>query len=166
MGTAGIPSEANPKGQTPETASRRRVGKIRDFLLNKRRGRPSKFALRKKQHHVKTIATTIAIAALALLGAAPQADARTHRSSHSSRVYISGYRSCGTPIYSERYFIGYDRCGNPIWGERVVRQSYRAPVRYQAPCPEPYYSSGYYRPSYREQSCRSGGIVIQGYFGR
>ncbi len=114
---------------------------------------------------MKTIATTIAIAALALLGAVPQADARS-RSSHSSRVYISGHRSCGTPIYMERYFIGYDRCGDPIWGQRPVRQSYRPPVRYPAPCPPPYYSNPY-RPSYREQSCSSGGgIVIEGYFGR
>lgn len=111
---------------------------------------------------MKTIATTLAIAALVLLGAAPQADARPHR---SSRVYISGYRSCGTPIYMERYFIGYDRCGNPVWGERLVRQSYRPVVRYPAPCPQPYYSSPY-RSACREQPYRSGGIVIQGYFGR
>jgi len=114
---------------------------------------------------VKTIATTLAIAALALLGAAPQADARPHHSSHSSRVYISGYRSCGTPVYMERYFIGYDRCGNPVWGERLVRQNYRPVVRYPAPCPQPYYSSPY-RPACREQPYRGGGIVIQGHFGR
>jgi hypothetical protein len=115
---------------------------------------------------VKTIATTLAIAAFALLGTATQADARS-RSGHSSRVYISGHRSCGTPIYMERYFIGYDRCGNPIWGERPVRQSYRPRVRYQAPCPQPsYYSAPHHQPSYREPSCGSrGGIVIHGSFG-
>jgi hypothetical protein len=112
---------------------------------------------------VKTIATTIAIAALALLGAAPQADARS-RSSHASRIYVSGHRSCGTPIYMERYFIGYDRCGNPIWGQRPVRHSYRPPVRYQEHC-APHHSNPY-RSGYREPSYRSGGFVVQGHFGR
>lgn len=113
---------------------------------------------------MKTIAITLAIAALALLGTAPQAEARSH---HSSRVYISGYRSCGTPIYMERYFIGYDRCGNPVWGQRPVRQSYRPVVReyYPTPCRQPYDSSPY-RSACRQQPYRSGGVVIQGYFGR
>ncbi|MES2919990.1 MAG: hypothetical protein V4819_00485 [Verrucomicrobiota bacterium] len=105
---------------------------------------------------MKTIITTLAIAALALLGAAPRAEAGTH---HSSRVYISGYRSCGTPIYTERYFIGYDRCGNPIWGTRVVPRYYRPVVRqyHPVPCPAPVrYGRGY----------RAGGGVIQGSFYR
>ena len=76
---------------------------------------------------------TIAIAALGLFAAAPSADAR-HR--YSNHVFISGYRTCGTPIYKERYFIGYDRCGYPIWRYRVVA----APARY---CPPP---PRYYRP--------------------
>lgn len=116
---------------------------------------------------MKTILTTIAIAALALLGSAPELQARPY---HSSRVYISGYRSCGTPIYSERYFIGYDRCGEPIWGVRVVRQQpYYRPVvrpRYVAPCPPPYRGSTRYTYSNYGRSYSGGGVVVQGYFGR
>jgi len=58
----------------------------------------------------------LTIAAMVLLGTVPQAGARSHQ---SARIYISGYTSCGVPIYVERYFIGYDPCGNEIWGKRV-----------------------------------------------
>lgn len=98
---------------------------------------------------MKTI-LTIAIAAIAMLGATPSAEARSH---HASRVYVSGYLPCGTPVYRERYFVGYDHCGRPIWKTRVVRQHYR-PVnrpRYNAPCP----------PSYGR-----GRVVIQASFSR
>lgn len=117
---------------------------------------------------MKTILTTFAIAALALIGAAPEAQAR-HPHQHSSRVYISGHRSCGTPIYSERYFIGYDRCGEPIWGVRTVHQPYYRPVvqpRYVAPCPPPYQRPSRYYDSSCDRSYSGGRVVIQGYFGR
>ena len=112
---------------------------------------------------MKTTITTIAIAALALLGAAPQAEARSHR---SSRTYISGYRSCGTPIYTERYFIGYDHCGKPVWATRVVRQQYRPVVRerYVERCPQPYYGREEY--TRYEDHRGGGGIVFQATFGR
>lgn len=118
---------------------------------------------------MKAILTTFAIATLALLGSAPEVQARPYHHSSGGGVFISGYRSCGTPIYSERYFIGYDRCGAPIWGVRVVRQSYYRPVsrpRYVEPCQPQYrrtshhYHSGYRRPQ------SGGSIVFQGYFGR
>lgn len=105
---------------------------------------------------MKTTIITLTIAALALIGTATRAEAR----SYSSHTYVSGYRSCGTPIYTERYFIGYDRCGAPVWGYRVVRSSYRPVVRsrYHAPCPPPVrYGHGGYRRGH------SGGrVVIQG----
>jgi hypothetical protein len=107
---------------------------------------------------MKAILTTLAITALTLLGAAPQAEARQH---HSSRIYISGYLSCGAPIYKERYFVGYDRCGDPIWRTRVIRQEYRPVVRprYTA-CPAPYY------PPTRCDSGRRNRITIQASFAR
>lgn len=80
---------------------------------------------------MKTILTTLAVAAFTLLGATPQAEAR----SHESHVYISGHQSCGTPIYTERYFIGYDHWGRPLWGTRVVRYHHRPIVRHVAPYP-------------------------------
>lgn len=117
---------------------------------------------------MKAILTTFAIATLALLGSAPEVQARPYHPSGGG-VYISGHRSCGTPIYSERYFIGYDRCGAPIWGVRAVRQSYYRPVaqpRYVAPCQPQYRSTSHrYSSGYRRQHSGSS-IVFQGYFGR
>lgn len=109
---------------------------------------------------MKTIITSLAIAALALLGTTPQAEARSH---HSSRVYISGHRACGTPIYSERYFVGYQPCGTPIWRTRVVRHHYRPVVRprYVAPCPPPYRGHARY-----DRGHHGTGFVIQGSFRR
>jgi hypothetical protein len=102
---------------------------------------------------------TFAIAAFSMLAATPEADARSHRGHHSNHVYVSGYRSCGTPIYTERYVIRHrPRCGTPVWGYRVVP----APVRYAPP----------HRRHYRPAVCpphhpyphRRGGVVIQGSF--
>ena len=72
---------------------------------------------------MKTIITTALVTLLCWTGSATQADARPHR--HSSRVYISGYMSCGTPI----------------WRTRAVRAPYRP--RYVAPCPPPYRGGGH-----------------------
>lgn len=111
---------------------------------------------------MKSCVIPSAIAALALLGASPQAEARPHRGHDTSRVYISGYRSCGTPIYMERYLIRYRRCGTPVWACREVpppvryycppprRHDYRPPV-----CPPPYPYYGGYRGS---------GVVFHGSF--
>jgi hypothetical protein len=103
---------------------------------------------------MKKLIPTSFIAALALVTAAPVAEARhPHRGSHhATHVYISGYRSCGTPVYQERYIRSYRRCGTPVWGYRVVnppRYHVRAPRYYYHPqpipvCPPP---PGYYRGS-------------------
>jgi hypothetical protein len=117
---------------------------------------------------MKTILTTFAIATLALLGAAPEAQARPYHQS-GGRVYISGYRSCGTPVYSERYLAGYDRCGAPVWEVRTVRQPYYRPEvrpRYVAPCPPPYRGATRYTYSGYRRPYTGSGIVVQGYFGR
>ena len=113
---------------------------------------------------MKSCIVTSAIAALVLFGASHQADARSHRGrghGHSNHAYVSGYRSCGTPVYTERYLIGYSRCGDPVWGYRRVSapRPYCTPPRpryYEAPaCPPP-------RPYY--DGCSNGGVVIQGFF--
>jgi hypothetical protein len=153
----------NPKGQTPETieaphapSTADNAAKFLPGFLNKVKNPPSNQAsLKKTRHPMKAIVTTLAITALTLLGAAPQAEARQH---HSSRIYISGYLPCGAPIYKERYFVGYDRCGNAIWGTRVVRRENRPVAR---TC----YTEPYYPPT----RCYSGGrnsITIQASFGR
>jgi len=106
---------------------------------------------------MKTTITSLAIAAFALLGSTPQAEAGSR---YSSRVYISGYQSCGTPIYTERYFIGYDHCGRPIWGTRIVRH-YARPVvrhRYVEPCRPVYHGHRDHGPDPR--------FEIQASFGR
>ena len=141
--------------------------KIFHPILNNLPTAPSKPASLKTNSSMKTIITTVAIAALALVGAAPEADARPYH--QSGNVYISGYRSCGTPVYSERYFIGYDRCGEPIWGVRSVRQPYYRPAaqpRYVAPCPPPYRSATRYSHSGYRRPYSGGSVVVQGFFGR
>jgi hypothetical protein len=126
---------------------------------------------------MKTTLTTLAIAVLTLLGATPEAEAR-----HASgRVYISGYRSCGTPIYSERYLIGYDRCGHPVWGKRVIfydrpayrpacRPSYRpvvvAPRYHVAPCPPSYRPPVYCPPPIPRHGDCGTRITFHGSYGR
>lgn len=114
---------------------------------------------------MKSLALTFALAAFTWIGAAPNADARPHRGRgydshhHSSHIYVSGYHSCGTPIYTERYLIRYNRRGYPVWGYRVVappRHYYHAPVRrhrHVPACPPPVY---YGSPR--------GGVVIHGSF--
>jgi hypothetical protein len=132
--------------------------KIADPTLNNPQIAPSKLALPQNNKLMKTIITTFAIAALALIGAAPQAEARH---SHSSRTYISGYDRYGAPIYTERYFIGYDRCGDPIWGKRIIRPQYRRPVRPVYVAPARHCAPRRYDRSYRGGT----NIVIQGSFG-
>lgn len=92
-----------------------------------------------------------ALIALTLLGAAPTSEAGCGL---PSRTYVSGYQSCGTPIYTERYFVGYDRCGNPVWGTRVVRSHYQPALRQRYVAPRPVYrqsSYGYESHGYRPQ---------------
>ncbi|MEO7099519.1 MAG: hypothetical protein ABI162_09180 [Luteolibacter sp.] len=105
---------------------------------------------------MKSTIISLTIAAFTLIAAAPKAEAH----SHANRIYISGYTSCGAPIYTERYFIGYDHCGNPIWGHRTIRPAYRERPRYVTHCPPPVY--------YGPGRCHGGGtrVVIQGSFGR
>jgi hypothetical protein len=110
---------------------------------------------------MKSPIIALALAAAALFASSPQAEARHHRGrGHSSHVYISGYRSCGTPIYTEKYLRGYDCHGYPIWGYRQV-----APPRQYCPPPRPRY---YSEPVYPQRPCydgyRNGGVVIQGVF--
>jgi hypothetical protein len=106
------------------------------------------------------------IAAITVLAVAPQAQARHPK---KSRVYVSEYRSCRAPVYTERYLIGYDECGNPVWGSRNIRREYRPVIvqeRYIAPCPRPYYQP---RPQYSnhyERPYYGNGISIQANFGR
>jgi hypothetical protein len=85
---------------------------------------------------MKTTITAIALAITCMIGSAPQAEARHyHRHGHQGQVYISGYRSCGTPVYTERYVIRYKRCGAPVWGYRRVA----APRAYCPPPPPRYH---------------------------
>ena len=112
---------------------------------------------------MKSWIITIAIAATSLCASA-DAEARSYKGrGYSSHVYVSGYRSCGTPIYQQRYVIRYQHCGTPVWGYRVVAppRAYCPPPRprcYVPPvCPPPYvHTHGGYR----------GGVVIQGSFRR
>jgi hypothetical protein len=77
---------------------------------------------------MKSKLATLAAVVFTVLAAAPKAEARHPE----SRIYISGYLSCGSPVYTERYLIGYDRCGHPVWGTRVIR--HEAAPRYRREC--------------------------------
>ncbi|MES2476825.1 MAG: hypothetical protein V4640_13660 [Verrucomicrobiota bacterium] len=97
--------------------------------------------------------TLTAIAALVFLGASPNAEARSYRTT----VFVSSYLPCGTPVYRERYCSGMDRWGNPVWLTRPCRNSYRPAYRpvvrpicrparrpvYVAPCPPPRVRPGF-----------------------
>jgi hypothetical protein len=113
-----------------------------------------------KHKDMKTsLIITAAIAAITLLGVSPSAEARSYHKHPKSHVYVSGHRSCGTPIYTERYLIRYDRCGYPVWGYRTVQRYCPPPREYYRPrvlC-EP--SSPYYGGRPRS------GVVISGMFG-
>jgi len=141
---------------------------------------------------MKSLAITLTLGALAWLGATPTAEARDYGrgyggSHHSTTVFISGYQSCGSPIYAERYIIRHDRRGYPVWGHRPVRHQYRPPVYYRPPvvvpvCPPPVYRPPVYghpvygppvygRPVYGHHSVVSGsysggGVHIHGSFHR
>lgn len=99
--------------------------------MNKHRTTPSKLPLSEPTIIMKTIATTLAALTLVILGSTQQADAHGYQ----SRIYISSYLPCGTPVYTERYFIGHDRWGNPVWGTRIVRHRHVVRPVYVAPYP-------------------------------
>lgn len=104
----------------------------------------------------RNILSFIATAAIVLLGSAPPAEAR--HGHYRSHVYVSGYRSCGTPIYTERYFIRHDCWGRPVWGYRMVAP----PRRYYCPPPPPRCAPRLCGPPPYPYS-RSG-VHIHGYF--
>ena len=110
---------------------------------------------------MKKFAITLALGALAWIGATPAAEARPyhHRGDRhvSAHIYIGGHQPCGTPIYYERYVVRHDPYGYPVWGHRrcaapprhyhppvVVRPPYPPPVVVR-PCPPPaYHGHPYY----------------------
>lgn len=110
---------------------------------------------------MKSFICTFAIAAIALIGAAPDAEARSYDQSSPAR--FSGYSHSGKPVYTKSYIVGYDRYGRPIWASR----SAPAPSRYCAPPPR-CHPAPVYRPRY---GCDSGprhhgGITVYGSFRR
>ena len=123
----------------------------------------------RNSHILQAMKSSICILAIAaaFLGSITASEARSYGrgGGYSNQVYISGYRSCGTPIYRERYIIRYQRCGTPVWGCRVISppRAYCPPPRPRyhvvpapvCPPPRPYCAPhpGYYG---------RGGVVIQG----
>lgn len=108
---------------------------------------------------MKTITAAIAATLTLLATTSPAKADHCRETVVTSRIYISGYRSCGTPIYTERYLVGYTRRGAPIWAYRTVaapRAYCPPPPRrvYVAPCPPP-------APRYCAPYPR-GGVVIEG----
>ncbi|MGD7654122.1 MAG: hypothetical protein ACQCXQ_12955 [Verrucomicrobiales bacterium] len=82
---------------------------------------------------MKTIITSLISASFLILGSTTASAQyctiyKSHHGSHyiESYVYISGYRSNGTPIYVKRHRVGTDRHGHPRWKNTVIHN----PVRY------------------------------------
>jgi len=100
---------------------------------------------------MKTFIVSSIVAVLALVGAAPKAEARPGYP--STRIVVTGYTSWGAPIRAERYFIRYNRHGEIIWGYRrlPVARPYCPPPRPYCPPSRPYYGGGGY---YRDRGCR------------
>lgn len=96
---------------------------------------------------MKTTLLTTLLACLMTVGMVAQADARP-RHHQQTVIYVSGYQSCGTPIYTEKRFCGYNRWGRPIWDYRVLRPGeYRNGYGRRASV---YRGNGY---GYRDQGC-------------
>ncbi|MFD2158747.1 hypothetical protein ACFSW8_07555 [Rubritalea tangerina] len=73
---------------------------------------------------MKTLFYPVFVFALAAFFA-PQALEARSCSSHSSYTYVSGYTSCGCPIYTKRVVRYYDCHGHPVYGY------YRQPVTHR-----------------------------------
>jgi len=65
---------------------------------------------------MKTIIVTITTIFVSLAGFAEKAEAKSyHHPIGHSYVYISGYTSCGYPMYTKRVIVGYDCYHRPIY---------------------------------------------------
>ncbi len=107
--------------------------------------------------HMKTIITSLISASFLILGSTTAS--AQHRAPHGSQygsqyvesyVYISGYRSNGTPIYVKRYRVGTDSHGHPRWKTTVIHN----PVRYfrKHGMPVPHHNT--HHPSQGQRSFR------------
>jgi len=91
--------------------------------------------------------------------AAPSVEARPYHN-HGTQTYVSGYTSCGCPIYKQRYIVRYDHCGNPIYAYRVL------PVSHGHSCHRnSYRSNNYYHGSspgygYTRSGVRIGPVIV------
>lgn len=105
--------------------------------------------------------TTSLIAAVAMVIAAPSAEAQRHRHHHGQQnqmIFVSGYHPCGTPIYSERFVVRYDRFNRPVYRVRPVRHR----PGFVRPAPRGYYAPhGYYAPQSVCPPPHRGGAAIR-----
>lgn len=62
---------------------------------------------------MKKILTYLSILTAAFLFTPNSAEARPH--SHGSTTYVSGYSSCGCPMYTKKVFVRHGQCGTPIY---------------------------------------------------
>lgn len=83
---------------------------------------------------MRKLLATATVAIAAFFATPTDADAGIHVSIGSSHTYVSGYASCGCPIYTKRVFRGYDCNRRPVYSY------YRQPFRHRASC-----SRGSYR---------------------
>ncbi|WP_143157579.1 MULTISPECIES: hypothetical protein [Rubritalea] len=93
---------------------------------------------------MKTISTLLALLAMVLVY--QPSEAQAGRYDTSIYTYVSGYASCGCPLYTKRVFARYDRYGRPVYtyySQPIVhRCGQGAAIRVQ------YGNYGYYRNYY------------------
>jgi len=87
---------------------------------------------------MKTLLSTLSAIALSLTVMPTTAEAGVKVRIGSSKTYVSGYASCGTPIYTKRVVRGFNRYHKPIYSyhrqpiyRKAATKHYRTPVRHK-----------------------------------
>ena len=107
---------------------------------------------------MKKILTYLSVLSTAFLFTPNTAEAQ-HCSSGTT-TYISGYTSCGSPIYTQKIFLRYDCYGRPVYTYRSLPVVYRQPVVHYSHRssyrPEPHYDTHRGYNSYRGHGSHGG----------
>lgn len=117
---------------------------------------------------MKKIFTYISIITAAFLFAANSAEARTYP--YGGITYISGYASCGSPIYTKKVIVNHDRYGKPVYKyysipfvskhKNYSRNTYNRHSSYRG---KNYYSSHHNRSNYNRGHHNRGSRVTYSY---
>lgn len=117
---------------------------------------------------MKKILTYLSVLSTAFLFTPNTAEAQ-HCSSGTT-TYISGYTSCGSPMYTQRILVSYDCYGRPIYTYRSLPVVYRQPVVHYSHR-NSYQPVRHYTPQYSSHggynsynSCNNSGYRSHGHY--